>query len=226
MVDGKPDSADHAIASSSFSAAWSASRAGRTRTSKGDSIRPSWQIPARRSAGASVTAQPRPPELAAPAETQGGSPAEFAEPFVADAEVVRDLVDDGAAHLVGHLLLGIADRADRQAVDGDPVREDAGVLSGAAGQRHALVQAEQAAGPRAVLDGDRDIAHHRAELLRQSVECRYYHFFEELRLDLDHTSIVQRRRALTEAAVVCNREAGTGVITVTRLTEPTQSEGN
>jgi hypothetical protein len=113
--------------------------------------------------------------------------------------VVRDLVDDGAAHLVGHLLLGVADRADRQAVDDDPVREDPGVLGGAPGQRHALVQAEQAARPRTVLDGDRDIAHHRAELLRQSVERHHYHFFEAFRLDLDHTLIVQRGRARAEA---------------------------
>jgi hypothetical protein len=33
---------------------------------------------------------------------------------------VRDLVDDRPADLVGYLLLGLADRADRLAVNGDP----------------------------------------------------------------------------------------------------------
>jgi hypothetical protein len=40
-------------------------------------------------------------------------------------------------------------------------------------------------------------------LLRQPVECHYYHLFEAFRLDLDHTPIVQRGRALAETAVVC-----------------------
>lgn len=53
------------------------------------------------------------------------SPAEFAEPGVVNAEVVGDLVDDGAADLVSDLLLGAADRADCLLVDGDPVGEHA-----------------------------------------------------------------------------------------------------
>jgi hypothetical protein len=64
-----------------------------------------------------------------------------------------------------------------------------------------------------VLDGDRDIPHHLAELLRQSVERRDYHLLERLRLDQDHASIVA-------AGEGCNRRALGGVITVTRLTEP------
>src|SRR5690348_18452668 len=127
--------------------------------------------------------------------------------------MVRDLMDDRAAHLFGDLFLGTADRADRLAVDDDPVGQDPGVLGGPAGERHALVQPERAARPRAVLDGDRYIAHHFAESLRQSVERRDYHLLEPLRLDQDHASIVAGREG-------CNRGAGGGVITVTRLAEP------
>src|SRR6266568_10242 len=154
----------------------------------------------------------------ATAELPCRSPAKFAEPFVVDAEVVRDLVDDGAAHLVGDLVLGAADRADLAAVDDDPVGQDPGVLGGPAGQRDALVEAEQAARARAVLDGDRDVAHHRAKLLRQSIQRRGYHLFEAFRLDHNHVPIVQRRGRY-------NRGAGAGVLTVTRLAEPAQSEG-
>ena len=43
-------------------------------------------------------------------------PAQFAQPPVIDAEVVRDLVDDGPADLLGDLLLSPAGRADRPAM--------------------------------------------------------------------------------------------------------------
>jgi hypothetical protein len=58
-------------------------------------------------------------------------PAEFAEPGVVNAEVVADLVDDGAADLVGDLVLAVADRADRLLADGDPVGQHARILRGA-----------------------------------------------------------------------------------------------
>src|SRR5208282_686336 len=89
--------------------------------------------------------------------TPGVLPAEFAEPVVVDAEMVGDLVDDGPADLAGDLPLGPAGRADRPAVDGDAVRQHAGVLRGAAGERDALVQPEQAGRSRAVLDRHRDV---------------------------------------------------------------------
>src|SRR6266571_868489 len=261
-ADGKPDSADHATASRSASAAWSAIRAARTRIPSREFTRPSWQIargrprrPGHGSSARGARGDQHPPALRGPvdhrppglvlghrhrdprgdldsgahrpeptaastatAEPPCRSPAEFAEPFVVDAEVVRDLVDDGAAHLVGDLILGAADRADLAAVDDDPVGQDPGVLGGPAGQRDALVEAEQAARARAVLDGDRDVAHHRAKLLRQSIQRRGYHLFEAFRLDHNHVPIVQRRGRY-------NRGAGAGVLTVTRLAEPAQSEG-
>src|SRR5271169_1898995 len=105
-------------------------------------------------------------------------PAEFAEPVVVNAEMVGDLVDDGAADLVVDLLLGPADRADRLAVDGDAVGQHPRVLRRAAGKRDALVQPEQAAWPRAVLDRHRDVAHQPAELLGQLVQRRDHHVLE------------------------------------------------
>ena len=48
-----------------------------------------------------------------------------------------------AADLVGNLVVGAADGADRQAVDGDAVGQHPAVLGGAAGERDALVEPEQ-----------------------------------------------------------------------------------
>jgi hypothetical protein len=55
----------------------------------------------------------------------GALPAEFCEPVVVNTEMVGDLMDDGTADLVRDLLLGLADGADRRAIDGNPVGEDA-----------------------------------------------------------------------------------------------------
>jgi hypothetical protein len=57
-----------------------------------------------------------------PHAVAAGSPAEFPKPVVINAEMVADLVDDGAADLLDDLRLGTAGRADRLTVDGDPVR--------------------------------------------------------------------------------------------------------
>ena len=76
-----------------------------------------------------------------------GLPAQFAEPVVVNAEMVGDLVDNGAADLLGDLLLVAADRANRLPVDGDPVGQDPCVLRRAASERDALVQPEQPGGP-------------------------------------------------------------------------------
>src|SRR5262249_31072517 len=72
-----------------------------------------------------------------------GLPAQFTEPVVVNPEMVRDLVDDSPAHLVGDLLLAAGDRADRLPVNRDAVRQYPGVLRGAIGQRNALVEPEQ-----------------------------------------------------------------------------------
>ena len=74
------------------------------------------------------------------------------------AEMVSDFVDNGPADLFGDLLLGAADRTDCLAVDGNAVGQHPGVLGGAAGERDALVQPEQAGRSRAMRDRDRDIA--------------------------------------------------------------------
>src|SRR5579864_4181959 len=57
-------------------------------------------------------------------ERPAGSPAQLVQPVIADAEMVPDLVDHGAAHLLDDLGVVAADRADRQPVDRDPVRQD------------------------------------------------------------------------------------------------------
>ena len=46
------------------------------------------------------------------AERLGSAPAELVQALVVDAEVVRDLVDDGDRHLVDDVVLGLADVAD------------------------------------------------------------------------------------------------------------------
>src|SRR5579859_6643467 len=84
---------------------------------------------------------------------RGVLPAEFGQPVVVDAEMVGDLVHDRSADLVGDLLLGAADRTDRLAVDGDPVGQHPRVIRRPAGERDALVEAEQARRARVVLDG-------------------------------------------------------------------------
>jgi hypothetical membrane protein len=134
-----------------------------------------------------------------------GLPAKFAQAGVVDAEVVGDLVDDGPADLVGDLVLGLADRADRLVVDGDPVGQDPRVAGCPAGQRDALVEAKQPGRPRTVLDRDGDIAHQPPEALRQPVKGRGDHLFEALRVNLDHPSIVHpaprcRRRVRLDGA--------------------------
>jgi hypothetical protein len=83
--------------------------------------------------------------------------------------MVRDLVDDGTADLAGDFLLGAADRL---AVDGDAVGQDRGVLGRAAGERDALLEAEQAGRARAVLHRHCDIGHQPAEFLGHPVQER------------------------------------------------------
>src|SRR3954465_723895 len=99
------------------------------------------------------------------------SPAEFVEPGVVDAEVVRDLVDDGDRDLLDHLVLALADVADGLAVDHDPVRQRAAVLPAAVGQRVPLVEAQQVGLVLvAVLDQDDDVVQQRHQLGRDLVE--------------------------------------------------------
>ena len=127
-------------------------------------------------------------------------PAELAEPVVVNAEMVGDLVDDGAADLGRDLLLGVADRADRLPEDGDAVGQHPGVLGRAAGERDALVEPEQAGRASAVLDRHRDVAHQLAEFLGQPVQRRDDHVLETAGVDLDHQPIVQRGRGTARAS--------------------------
>src|SRR3712207_3661088 len=92
-------------------------------------------------------------------------PAELVQPVVVDAEVVRDLVDDGDRDLLDDLLGGRADVTDRLAVDHDPVGQRAAVLPAALGQRVALVEAQEVGFVGvAVLHQDDDVVHQRQQL--------------------------------------------------------------
>jgi hypothetical protein len=126
------------------------------------------------------------PDAAALAARSAGLPAQFVEPVVIDAEEVADLVDDGPADLVGDLIDGVAQRADRPAVDGDAVRQHHGVLAATVGEGNALVQPEQARRPVVVLDHHGDVVQQPPEPLGQPVQRRGDHVLEPLRLNLDH----------------------------------------
>ena len=129
------------------------------------------------------------------ASAGGALPAEFYEPVVVNAEMVRDLMDDGTADLVRDLLLGLADDADRLAIDGDPVGEDARIIRCTAGQGDALVKSGQAWRARVVLDGHRDVAHQPPEILGQPVQCRDDHFLKPAGFDVHHQPIVRPGRS-------------------------------
>src|SRR5215469_11395639 len=120
------------------------------------------------------------------------SPAELPQPFVGDAEVMPDLVDHCPADLLDDLLLGVADRADCPLVDRNPVRKHPRVVRGAAGQRDALVEPEQAARAGAMLDQDGHVLHELGKLSGQGVEGLGDHLLEGLRIHRDHRSIVRQ----------------------------------
>src|ERR1700750_653801 len=134
-------------------------------------------------------------DSAAPRNSSAGRalPAQFGEAVVVDAEVVGDLVHHGPPDLVGDLLLGAADGADLQPVDGDPGGQHPGVIRRAVGERDALVEPQQAGRTRVGLDDPRDVAHQPAEIFWQPVQRRDDHLLETARLDVDHQS---QRRAL------------------------------
>src|SRR6266702_3406711 len=124
------------------------------------------------------------------ASQAGPSPAELVQAGVADAEVVADLVDDRPAHPLHHVRLAVADRADRQAVDRDPIWQHARVVRCTSGQRDAAVEAEQAGRSGFVVDGDGHIPHQAAQLGGQPVERLADHLLESLAPDFDHQPIV------------------------------------
>src|SRR5699024_856491 len=101
----------------------------------------------------------------------GSAPTQLVERVLGDAEVVRDLVDDGHRDLVHQLLLGRAEIAERSAEDRDGVREEPGIGGVAFGERDPLVQAQQV-GLLGVPVGDQHhhVVHGREQLVRDRVE--------------------------------------------------------
>ena len=116
---------------------------------------------------------------------------ELVQPVVVDAEVMGHLVDHRHSDLLDDLGLARGHAADRQPVDRDAIRhrQRAGGVSVhvvAARERHALVEPEQVAGARVVLDEDGHVVHEAPEALGDAVERLGDELFEALRLDLDH----------------------------------------
>src|SRR5262249_28507896 len=92
--------------------------------------------------------------------------------LIADPEVVRDLVPHRSSDSGGQAHgIGSVEAYERAAVDRDPVRQRACVVSSPACERDTLVKAEQAfAGGRLVLDDDRNVGHPRTEIVGNFLE--------------------------------------------------------
>src|SRR5262249_19655999 len=90
---------------------------------------------------------------------------------VADAEVVRDLVQHDALHLTReHLRIVAVIALERAAVDRDPVRQERVPLA-VRRARHALVEPEERLPVgRLVLDVDLDVVHVRPQIRRERVD--------------------------------------------------------
>src|SRR5690349_6219648 len=102
---------------------------------------------------------------------------------------MSDLMDNGPPHLLYHFGLTVGDGADRLPVNDDPIRQHAGVVRRAPGQRNTAIEPEQARRSGVVIDRDGHVAHHPTEAGRQTVESLGDHVLESLRLDLDHASL-------------------------------------
>ena len=114
-----------------------------------------------------ITANPR--------TSDGGSvavEATLAEAVVGDPEVVSDLVDDGAPHRLAKGLVAAVVGLEGGAEQRDPVGKGEGVAGPAIGQRHPLVQAQQArpAGRGPVLDQHVHVLHAFRHPLGQGVQ--------------------------------------------------------
>src|SRR5690606_26984542 len=100
--------------------------------------------------GASTRRDPSCRTPSDPSQAPSG-PTQAVQLVVVDAEVVRELVHHGDAHLVDDLLGRLAHLAQRHPVDRDPVGHDQPAVVVAFGEGHTLVQAEQVLGLVAVL---------------------------------------------------------------------------
>src|SRR5436190_20557763 len=113
-------------------------------------------------------------------------PAQLPQTAVADAEVVADLVDHRAPHLLDDLFLAVADGTDRAPVDGDAVGQRGRVADAPGGEGHPLIEAEQVGLGRALLHEHAHVLHVLAERLRDAVQGIGHQLFESLARDVDH----------------------------------------
>src|SRR5436190_9419001 len=105
---------------------------------------------------------------------------EFAQPVVADPEVVGDLVQDDPPDLrLQERWVVAVQPLEREPVDRDLVRRHAGVAGRPARERDPLVQPEQRhSGRRLVLDHDRDVRHRLVQVGRQRVDRGLHRLLE------------------------------------------------
>src|ERR1700722_16284203 len=114
---------------------------------------------------------------------------------------MRDLVDDGLANLGAHVFFTGAHLADRLLVERDPVGHDAVVVGDApAGEGYALVESEEIAPARFVLDDDGDVVHTRRERLRERRDGFSRELFESLIRNLEHVGSVPARPTTSNAS--------------------------
>jgi hypothetical protein len=99
-------------------------------------------------------------------------PIDFDQAIVADAEMVRDLVQDDSPDLTAQATgIGTVETLEWAPVDRDLVGCHPGVGGTALGQRQTLVEPEQRhAGRRLLLERDRHVRHEPAEVRRQLLE--------------------------------------------------------
>lgn len=136
-------------------------------------------------------------------------PAQFFEPGIANAEVVRDFVDDCLSNLGLHLILVAAMTTDSPLVQRDPVRHDTAVTDRTSlGERDPLVESEEVPTWRGIINDDRKILYLGREFVGQRLERLFGQLFEAFIGYLEHqrsVSVSQPRSGLTNRGIGASR---------------------
>src|SRR5487761_2278893 len=106
-------------------------------------------------------------------------PAQLFEPGIADAEVVRDFVDDGLSNLGPHLILVVTMATDSCLVQRDPVRHDTAVTNRTSlGERDPLVESEEIPTWRGIINDDRKILDLGPKFVGQRLKSLFHQLLE------------------------------------------------
>lgn len=89
---------------------------------------------------------------------------------VVDPEVMGDFVHDSGNDFVHHIFIGIADCADRPAVDEDAIRELANAVAFAFGQRDAVVEPKNVGVLTLIFDQENDVVDEPKEILWDQID--------------------------------------------------------